>query len=373
MAISTAGPACAVTVMPSVLLAASGLVAALDGELFPHAATESLRQLPGWLGARALLVHGIALRDHLAAIVARGDSVPLSLGEMRPWLVSREEPFYRRLLLEAALGGLQYYRDHLDPNPLVEAVRARWPNPLPPLDDLMEMPDLARDLVVTQTITWAAATPAAMPLVADPRRLAVVVAGALEHVWRKVAAGIPLAPVPDLDAVTAPGAVEQFTGRPVPPELERALSDAERLVLIPTPGFGPHVAPWSAPGSRMHLVWAEPRAAARAEPPQAPPPEHVGGPLDSERREHLMRALADPTAAGILDALANAGPLPAHQLARMLGVHPSTISRQLRRLVDLSVLHAEVERTRVVYHARWTALDPVRRWLARLSDSGTAD
>ncbi len=359
----TMGPMCVARVDPSPLAVAAGLLPALDGGLISVDGGETLRALPGWLGARALLLHGAALRDEVATALAAGAPLPTASNNIRPWLARQNQRFFDRLLVNAALTGIQHYVQRGVANPLVEAVRVRWPNPLPSAEGLLGQPDLASELIMTQTIVWAAATPAALPLVHDGGRLAAVLADALELVLGLMPTVTGL-PVLSSGPRTALGLLEQFTGRAAPPDFSLRLSQVRQLVLIPGAGLGPQVLPWQR--DDVLVLWADPYAVVPA--PQAtaetPPAAAATSP---ETRSALLRLLSDPTASAVLEHLALEGPLPAHRLATALAVHPSTMSRQLKRLVEAGLLKPVADGTRVVYHAKWSALAPVQAWVDRLA------
>ena len=358
----TMSPVCAVRVESSPLAMAAGLLSAVDAGLVAVEGAEALRALPGWLGARSLLLHGTVFRDEVAAALAAGARLPMTVEEIRPWVVRKGSAFFDRLLTGAALRGIQHYGQHGTANPLVEAVRVRWPRPLPTADALLDQPDLAREIIMTQTIVWAAAAPAALPLVHDAAQLAAVLADALELALGLMppATGLPVLPGAPGPAL---GRLEQFTGRSAPPDFSARLSQVRQLILIPARGLGSQVLPWQHDATLV--LWAEPCAAA-PEPAAAPraPAAEVTSP---ETRSALLRLLSDPTASAVLDQLAIEGPLPAHRLAARLDVHPSTMSRQLKRLADAGLVKPAADGTRVVYHAAWSALAPVQAWVDRLA------
>lgn len=358
----TMGPVCAARVDSSPLAVATGVLPALDAGTIAVDGGEALRALPGWLGARSLLLHGTMLRNEVAAALAAGDRLPTAPQEIRPWLARQDQRFFDRLLIKAALDGIQHYVQHGATNPLVEAVRGRWPSPLPSADVLLDQPDLARELIMTQTIVWAAATPAALPLVHDRAQLAAVMADALELVLGLMPPASGLLTFPNAPR-TALGLLEQFTGRAAPPDFSVRLSQVRQLILIPAAGLRSQVLPWQQ-GDVM-VLWAEPCAAA-------PEPDAAGGTpaaavASPETRFALLRLLSDPTASGVLEQLAVEGPLPAHRLAAVLAVHPSTMSRQLKRLVDAGLVTPVADGTRLVYHAESSALAPVQAWVDRLA------
>ena len=354
------GPRCDSSVEASPLAAAAGLLPAVDAGVISPPGAEALRALPGWLGARALLLHGRVFRDEVALHLMRGATLPTRPEDIRVWLAEPDQNFFDRLLVRAALEGLAHYATR-PPNPLVEAVRVRWPNPLPAADRLMEQPDLAREIIMTQTIAWAAATPAALPLVHDGARLGSVLADALALVLQLT--GVAAAPSSPASASGAAAVLEQFTGRPVPAGFAADLGRVGRLILVPAVGLGDKVLPWRL-GNGM-VLWAE------AHPPRARPADPVPGraPVWSpEERGALMRLLADPAAAGLLERLAAQGPAPAHRLAAALDIHPSTVSRQLKRLVQAGLVAPVADGTRVVYHAEGAALLPLQDWLGQMAD-----
>ncbi len=358
----TMGPVCAARVESSPLAMAVGVLPAVDAGLVAVEGAEALRALPGWLGARSLLLHGTVFWEEVAAALVAGARLPMAVEEIRPWVVGKGSAFFDRLLVHAALRGIQHYVQRGAANPLVEAVRVRWPRPLPTADALLDQPDLAREIIMTQTIVWAAATPAALPLVHDADHLATVLADALELVLGLMppATGIPALPTAPCPSLRW---LEQFTGRAAPPDFSVRLAQIRQLILIPARGLGSHVLPWQH--DAVLALWAEPCAVA-PDPATAlwAPAPTVASP---ETPAALLRLVSDPTASAVLEQLAREGPLAAHRLAARLDVHPSTMSRQLKRLADAGLVKPTADGTRVVYHAVWSALAPVQAWVDRLA------
>src|SRR5579875_1132494 len=153
------GASSTVDVRPVWLLAASGLLAVLDGATEAGGSPERpFGPVPGWDEARALLIHGLSFRDLLADHLLRAPAgVPGDADGGRRWLKERDALFWRRLLAHGAVSGLAYYASEMEANAAVEAIRTSWPSPLPSLDDLLADGEWFREAVRAQVLTWPVA------------------------------------------------------------------------------------------------------------------------------------------------------------------------------------------------------------------------
>lgn len=81
----------------------------------------------------------------------------------------------------------------------------------------------------------------------------------------------------------------------------------------------------------------------------------------------MMTAIADPVRRGILDIL-NRGPLGAGEIAGHFAVSRPAISRHLRILRDVGLVHADVQGRRRIYRFDPGPLAEVDTWLAQYRD-----
>ena len=115
-----------VDVLHSELLAAAALLPMMDGGALPGG--EDLLQVPGWNTARALLIHGLVLRDELAEMAMAGSTDLPAAPQMAMWLTERPPVWWRSLLARGAHDGLTYYSRHMPQVEAVESLISTWPN-----------------------------------------------------------------------------------------------------------------------------------------------------------------------------------------------------------------------------------------------------
>jgi DNA-binding transcriptional ArsR family regulator len=350
------GASCVAEVRPIWLLAAAGLLPALDGATEAGgAAVPSLGTVAGWRTVRALLVHGLAFRDLVAQEALRHPAgLPPDVEGGQRWIASREDEFWRRLLAYGAISGLEYYTAYMEPNAAVEALRRAWPVPLPSMAALLADPVLLQQAVTAQALTWAI-EPTDAPSAMAPEVLRstlmealaacdAAVGGALAPRWESVATPGPAAEI-----------LERWTGRPLPPTLQEELAQTTRLTLVPCVGLEAAVTVFR--DGREWVVWAEPR------PPAAPTAEPA-----TVDRGRVLLALADPVNQKLVVQMASAGSGTGATLARALGMHPSTVSRHLRDLLQAGAIEPVGAGGRPSYRVRPLALLTLAEWLRALAD-----
>jgi DNA-binding transcriptional ArsR family regulator len=355
----TLGAVCVAEVKPVWVLAVAGLLPVLDGSTEGAGrVAPALQDVPGWAAARALLVHGLALRDTVADAWRQDPaSVPGDAAGGHRWLERRDDTFWRSVLACGAVAGLAYYDAHLEPRAPVERIRDGWPTRLPSVTDLLADAVLYREAVMAQALTWPVDAHRISDVM-EPDTLHRTVAAALaacdEAVGGALALRWPTVPGPGPSAAL----LESWTGRPLPPNLREDLTAVTRLTLVPTHGLGATLTAYRA--ARHWIVWAEPAA----------PPESTelvaGGAL-----QRVLQALADPVSYAVVEHLAAGHAHTGAGLAAVLGVHPSTVSRHLRALQEVGLIAATGTGGRVRYHVRVAALQSLAAGLGALADRAT--
>jgi DNA-binding transcriptional ArsR family regulator len=85
----------------------------------------------------------------------------------------------------------------------------------------------------------------------------------------------------------------------------------------------------------------------------------------AERLDHVLAALADPHRRRVVEVL-RAGPRPAGEIARAVGLTPPAMSRHLRTLRRSGVVeesHPDFDARVRVYALRAGAMDELKAWL----------
>lgn len=349
------GAVCTVTVRPIWLLAVADVLAVMDGGADPFGVTDDqLLRVPDWSAARALLVHGLALRDLLAERVITADGeLPDDQEAGERWLRVQPPDFWRRLLAYGAASGLAYYASQMDPDPRVEALRQGWPIPLPSTETLMADEKWWRDAVMAQALSWSVDRAAITPLM-DPGRLRIAVLDALRAADTAVSGALRSGSHPVPAVGPAARVIEEWTGRPLPASSHEELSSITTLTLVPTSGIGTRL---SVVRRETHwVVWAEPgRQGTAADPAPAP-----------DVRKSL-RAMGDPVNQDLIRRLASSQAETGAALAIHLGVHPSTISRHLRALEAAGIIEPAGAGGHLLYRVRRDVLEAVADWFRDLA------
>ncbi len=345
------GEPCRIWIRPSWPLCAMGLVVAWDAGAVAAGGRSRLSGVPGWSTVRALLLHGVALRDRLAAAPAPRVDVLRSPEAVGQWIADQGSDWWHRLLGEAAVQGWEYALRQM-PGPQQMPVRG-W------LRARVDRPAWWRDagvrleVVAGQAEFWQVSADGLAPYLADPGPCMEAIVGVLEQVRRDADRGADPARVYRGVAPDGRQALEQVTGRPVMGALAADVIQIRELVVVPTPGLNQDL-PVARQGHRW-TVWAELDAAVGANG-RAP-----------VRAEPLLLALGDPLSLRIIGAVAAAGSAYALQLSEQLAAHPSTLSRHLNQLADAGWLHASPEGHRVVYRLSGEAVQAVTTWLTDLA------
>jgi DNA-binding transcriptional ArsR family regulator len=338
-----AGDPCRVWIRPSWPLIALELLVVSD--VAPAQLRTLADQVPGWRTVRALILHGVALRDAVAMGPDAVDAVRTP-SRLRRWIEDQGPTWWESLLAEAAGQGLAYRRQQ-DARRTGDAVEES----LGPGCDGRHDRAAWRELVLRQALAWGVDEAMVSPFV-DPvdgaSRCLDVIEAALACVADDATRAADGMEVRQLQAPTAAHALEHLTGRPIRGPLAAEMGSVRELIIVPTPGL---VQEWPV-ARRQHrwTVWAEMRrdAAAQQVDPTA-----------------LLVALGDPLNVRIVEAVARA-PGYALQLAAQLSSHASTLSRHLNQLAEAGWLLPDPRGHRVVYRLNPAAAEALERWTAML-------
>lgn len=287
---------------------------------------------------RAVLAHGTVLRDTLAHELAPGHAGHRDWGALREWLAGWSDD---RLLAMVEYGidaGLAF------PSPTDEAPRS---------DDArhaIRRPLGQRDIeLLTSWQVPDAAGQVADLLQPDNIRttllqlLDAIWASWLQHAWNT----LPADPTPNnaQQAMSAAQWITQVTGRRPDETYTRIADRAEHLVVMPCPGLGHSLSLFELPDRTTVLFTPSARSAADhgSKRGGASPSVTVPGRLTS-----VLRALGDPTRLAIVLQLLDDGPMTMSRLIEAVGVHQTTISRQVSALRSAGLVHQDQDRRIVV-------------------------
>ncbi|MDA8200865.1 MAG: metalloregulator ArsR/SmtB family transcription factor [Thermaerobacter sp.] len=328
--LSLADP-CAVWLRPSwPLMVVGGLVVA---DAAPRADTVSVMDIPGWPILRALLLHGVVLRDRLTLLPSAELDRAHTPRELLDVIRGQGERWWHSLLITAAEQGWRHHQAHA-PAADAEALRAAW--------------DAAsgwRDQVLLQATLWPAASQGVAVLLDDPSQCWDVLQAVVIRVGQFVDEHAPRLPRAERRTyVDADHAFRHLVGRSLGPGIEgREVHD---VTAVPTPGLGGTV-PIARHGTRW-TVWI-----SLALPDADKPPDV----------HRTLALLGDPLNQQVVEQLAN-GPSYAQALAPTLNTHASTLSRHLTALGDAGIVRVRPEGHRVWYHLHAPALEAVEHWAA---------
>ena len=338
-------------VLHSELLAAAALLPMMDGGALPGG--EDLLQVPGWNTARALLIHGLVLRDELAEMAMAGSTDLPAAPQMAMWLTERPPVWWRSLLARGAHDGLTYYSRHMPQVEAVESLISTWPNGIPSRAELMSDRQLWREAVTAQVRTWPGADAVLGTFLDVSSRLAVCVAAAWTLAARSHDVSGMRVAAPSLPpGVSAVDALRRMTGRTVPEDTRASLEGKSRFVFIPTPALGGQIL--TATFRDVVVAWGE---VPQGEAP-GPGTKDVAMAFDALGSEVNRR---------ILMALAGASPLGAQVLAEQLSLHPSTISRHLPVLIEAGLVEPVADAGHTTYRPDTSGVRLMRAWLDSFS------
>ena|GEM_PF-3960623 len=347
----TLGSRVTVDVLHSEVLAVAALLPMMDGGAL--SGEEDLLQVPGWKTARALLVHGLVLRDELTEMSMAGSPDLPDASKMAAWITERPPVWWRSLLARGAHDGLTYYSRHMAPVAAVESVISTWPNGIPSRAELMSDRQLWREAVTAQVQTWPESDSVLGTFLDVSSRLAACVATAWTLAARSHGeSGMGVATPSFPQGMSAVDALRQMTGRTVPEDARASLEGKSRFVFIPTPALGGQIL--TTTFRDVVVAWGEVA------------PSDVPG----QRMKDVMTAfdaLGSEVNRRILMALSGASPLGAQVLAEQLSLHPSTISRHLPVLIEANLVEPVADVGHITYRPDTSGVRLMRSWLDSLS------
>lgn len=336
--LSLADP-CVVWLRPSWPLMVLGCLVVADAT--PPVDAVSVMDVPGWPALRALLLHGIALRDRLAALPSAEVDRAHTAQELLDVIRDQGSRWWRSLLATAAEQGWRHHVTHA-PAADSEALQAAWASA-----------SGWRDQVLLQASLWPAARGDVAELLDGPSQCWDVLHAVAERVGQFVDERAPRLPRAERRAYAdAHQAFRHLVGRSLAPGIEgRAVHD---VTAVPTPGLGSTV-PLARRGTHW-TVWISLDLADADHPPDV---------------HRTLALLGDPLNQQVLEQLAH-GPSYAQALAPTVNTHPSTLSRHLTGLADAGVVRGRPEGHRVWYHLHPPALEAVERWAASVRAAAAA-
>ena len=331
-------PPCRVWIRPSWPLMAMGALVMADAD--PDAHRPAVRDVPGWSTLRALLLHGVALRDRLARLPAAAVDAARSPAHLVDLIRDQGDAWWSALLTEAADTGWQHRgRDGSVPLTAAELdLSAAW-----------ERAETWQQRAAVQAQRWSADADRAAALAANPEQALRVLQAVLERVGQFVDRQAPRLARPERRTyVDAHQAFVSLVGRPL--DRREGADSVRDVTAIPTPGLGDAV-PVARHGTRW-TVWI----------PQVPPEP----PRDPLRVPRVLAALGDDLNQQLVELLAREGPSYAQKLAGALNAHASTLSRHLADLADAGLVRVRPEGHRIWHEVNPEALMAIEEWVQEL-------
>src|SRR5690606_21677060 len=199
---------------------------------WPHAVANSVSGdvRAEWQLLRPLIAHGTVWRDFVLFQLDRGDAAQQNWDAFREWTAALTDDAVRTLTVEGVLSGLRYYRENMNPMPVVERHLAAVGTRAPARTALAE-PDVLRPAVEALAASWNAPVEGVAALAFDPLRMKRVLLNMLDAVWHHGFAELWTMNVPRLrravvaatrrleEAAAAGRAGAAGTESPVPPGL----------------------------------------------------------------------------------------------------------------------------------------------------------
>ncbi len=302
----------------------------------------------------AILAHGANLRDFVLERVPAKEAPHRSWPAFHNWLASLSRADLGDLVAYSFASGLAWYRRYQAPQEELE----RWLHSLGTREPdaatiaaILADPERGEAAARVLLASWYGTVPhSAMDLALHPERLGTVLLRFLDELWAqgfRESWDAQEALLRDaVDAVRAEldggdtrlGSDElvlRVTGLQPGDEVADTLRRAARIVFVPCLHLHHYLTVLEVTGT--HYVLYEPAdvGARRSEPGGAPMAREV---RNLEELGAAVVALGDATRLAILFLLGERGELVAQQIVEALGVHQSTVSRNLTQL----------ERTRLV-------------------------
>ena len=330
--LSLADP-CVVWLRPSwPLMVVGGLVVA---DAAPHADSVALADIVGWPALRALLLHGVVLRDGLALLPSAELDRAHTPHELLRVIERLGERWWQSLLIRGARQGWRHREAHA-PAADRAGLGAAW-----------AAAGAWRARVLLQATLWPVAAAEVAALVDSPAECLEVLEAVLGRVGQFIDDRAPRLPRAERRTYADAGhAFRHLVGRSLGPGAEsRGVRD---VTAVPTPGLAGAI-PIARLGQRW-TVWI-PLDVSSAE---SPPDVH-----------RTLALLGDPLNQQVVEQLAG-GPSYAQALAPTLSTHASTLSRHLTALADAGIVRVRPEGHRVWYHLHAPALQAVENWATQV-------
>ncbi len=347
------GEPCHVVVRRCWPLMVAGLTLESEAGRVPELPREDLATIPGWPVLRGLLVHGMVLRDTLAAEPSTDLDAIHTVAGLIDWLEQRGVDWWHELLADGASRGWAFYCQAADSEPERRRRLGQWAKG-------GEAPGWWHDhslfdqRVRAQALLWEITEQELAPLLSDRAQALAIVAKVLQPAARLIDAATPR--LGRSERSVAPDLAQAFwtmTGRPLTGMTADELSGVRHLVVVPTPGLARQDAVSVGRRPDRWTVWVGAEAA-----------DLGAKPADVSR---ILAALGDDLNAQIVENLSTQGPAHALLLADRLPAHPSTLSRHLNAMADAGVLRVRPQGHKVVYHLNPQALDRLANWVRQLN------
>jgi uncharacterized membrane protein len=132
-----------------------------------------------------------------------------------------------------------------------------------------------------------------------------------------------------------------FTGRPLPGDIAKEITDASQVVLVPSWHTGRHITLWDGVPFNGRSDWngKERMLVFFSEPPNYDVEALHSTPVGRSELRARLNALADDTRLRILELLAQQDELSAQDLIATLDLSQSSVSRHLKQLVGMGYLY----------------------------------
>ncbi len=364
-------PANLTTAMLLVDYAAHGLATPTPWprSILPRLSEETLHDLRQ---VRVILAHGANLREFVLGRIPAGSPEHEDWGAFRAWLEELSVEASQELVAYGIASGLAFYHRYMQLLPDVES----WLEPFgtdhqdrPMLARLEEDPGYRGAAARAVLDSWGVEEHGStLELVERPDRLRTTILRVLDELWergfreswetgaRRLGAAADALPsrIGGL-ALGGEEAVLRATDLQPGEEVVAELRGATRVVFAPCVHLGRYLSVVEV--ADVHYVLYEPSAEGNGEWRKA---HRV---RDLEGLATGVVALGDPTRLSLLMLLAERGELFAQQISEELGVHPSTVSRNLAELERVGLVTVRRERGSKLYRLQRQRVHEICRYL----------
>ncbi len=307
--------------------------------------SERERQLLG--GLRSVLAHGTNLRDYFLTQIGPHEAAHREWPALLTWLEHRKPDEMTELIIWGILSGLEWYREHMEPDPEIERYLERLGSREPDRDMLR---DPARRRIGLEALlrSWGYQDPSIpLSMSEDPQVLQEGIITLLTAVWREGMADVWSEGAAELERATqgalpaggvasAEEHVLRVTGLQPPISSAGALRQARRITFVPCFHLGQSLSisraeyGWTParPGQDQYHLFYEPKSLREPRPSVSTAVQ----PMELAELGPSLEVLGDGTRLAMLQLLRAEGEMFANQVAERLQVHPSTISRHFTQL-----------------------------------------